>query len=314
MLVINVDLSIPKLQNFNQMEGQSSDSLSEQQCLETKLTKMLQNVEPPEMNELNKQCIYRVPHRIRETNPKAYTPRIVSIGPFHKARDVGKVDNILESMEELKMKYLKGFLYRTQIPIRQFVDELKRLEESIRSCYAAPIEYNSDDFLKMILIDACFIIEIFLRWHSCEDWEGKDPLLLKPWMLQDIGLDLILLENQLPFFVLEQLYNFTGMNRVFPPFLKITFNYLKNLNPESVCPTELPMHFTDLLRSSMISSSTFHLEALEKCEEIKHLYSASQLSEAGLKFKADQNNCLVDLHYHEGNKEEKLAFEKRTKG
>ncbi|TKY46090.1 UPF0481 protein [Spatholobus suberectus] len=281
------------------MEGQSSDSLSEQQCLETKLTKMLENVEPPETCGADKQCIYRVPHRIRETNPKAYTPRIVSIGPFHKARDVGKEDNVLESMEELKLKYLKGFLNRTQRSMKQLVDKLKSLEESIQSCYAAPIKYNSDDFLKMILIDACFIIELFLRRYRRKDWKGKDPLLLKPWMLDDVKHDLILLENQLPFFVLEQLYNFTSMNRVFPPFLNITFYCLKSLNPGTVCPTEPPMHFTDFLRSSIISSSTFHLGALEQCEEIEHLYSASQLSEAGLKFKTDQNKCFVDLHYED---------------
>ncbi|TKY46086.1 UPF0481 protein isoform X3 [Spatholobus suberectus] len=214
------------------MEGQSSDSLSEQQCLETKLTKMLLNVEPPETYGLDKQCIYRVPHIIRETNPKAYTPRIVSIGPFHKARDVGKEDDILGSMEELKLKYLKGFLNRTQLPIGDFVVKLKGLEESIR---------------------------------RPKDWEGNDPLLLKLWMLDDIDHDLILLENQLPFFVLEQLYNFTGMNRVFTPFLNIAFNYLKSIHPGTVCPTEPPMHFTDLLRSSIISSSTlFHPGALEK--------------------------------------------------
>ncbi|TKY46103.1 UPF0481 protein [Spatholobus suberectus] len=115
--------------------------------------------------------------------------------------------------------------------------------------------------------------------------------------------DLILLENQLPFFVLEALYDLTGMKHEFPPFLKITFNHLEDYYPGAVCPTAPPMHFTDLLRSSIIlSSALFRLEALEKCDRIKHLYSASQLSEAGLKFKTDQNNkCFVDLHYKDDN-------------
>ena len=86
------------------MEEQTSDAMSERQCLETKLTNMLQNVKPPERYELDMQCIYRVPPDIRETNPKAYTPRIVSIGPFHKACYAGNEDSIFESMEELKVK------------------------------------------------------------------------------------------------------------------------------------------------------------------------------------------------------------------
>jgi len=79
---------------------------------------------------------------------------------------------------------------------------MKEMEEEIRLCYAEPIKYNSNDFLKIILVNACFIIELFLRWRSYSDWEGKDPLLIKPNMLLDIDDDLILLENQLPFFVL----------------------------------------------------------------------------------------------------------------
>ncbi|CAJ1953227.1 unnamed protein product [Sphenostylis stenocarpa] len=211
-------------------EGQSSDSLSKQQCLETKLVEMLQKVEPPEFYQVKMQCIYRVPQEVRDNNPKAYTPRVVSIGPFHKE------DNNFELMEELKLKYFKGFLNRTQLPLKDFVATLKTIEEDIRSCYAAPVKYNSDDFLKMILIDACFIIEHFLRWHSRSDWGGKDPLLLKPWMIGDIEHDLILLENQLPFFVLEQLYNLTGMNKHFPSFLNICFNYFSDLMVGTVCP------------------------------------------------------------------------------
>ncbi|RDX75214.1 UPF0481 protein, partial [Mucuna pruriens] len=284
------------------MEGKPSGLLSEQQCLETKLTKILQNVEPPEMCGTNMQCIYRVPRSLRESNPKAYTPQIVYIGPFHRARDVGKENNMLESTEELKQKYLKGFLNRTQLPVRYFVVELQRLEEKIPSCYAEHIRYKSDDFLKMVLIDACFIIELFLRFHKYKDWVGKDPLLSKPAMLSEITIGLILLENQLPFFVLEELYSLTGMNIIFSPFLVIAIEYFENIGmskkSEAVYPTECPYHFTDLLRTSIVSSSKFHLRE-QDCKPIEHLYSASQLFEAGLKFKVIPNESIVDLHYDE---------------
>ncbi|RDX64462.1 UPF0481 protein, partial [Mucuna pruriens] len=280
------------------MEGQSSGSPSEQQCFEIKLAEMLQDVEPPERyGFVNMQCIYRVQQRLRETNPKAYTPRIVSIGPFHKARDVDKEDK-LESMEELKLKYLKGFLNRTQLPMNAFVVTLKSLEEMIRFFYAEPIKYNRDDFIKMILIDACFIIELFLRCNRYKEWEGKDPLLPKPWMLQEIYHDLILLENQLPFFVIDELYRVADLKEEFPSFLEITLYFFNIRSFGTVSEVEYPEHFTDLLRTSIISSSQFHLIRARK--EIKHLYTASQLLEAGLKFKASSKNCLVHLEYHGG--------------
>jgi len=281
------------LQNLNQMEEQSRELRSEIKCLETELTDMLHNVKPPEEYHFYKQCIYKVPPKVRETNPKAYTPRMVSIGPYHrKAREVGKEDNSFETMEELKLTYLKGFLNRTRLPIRRLVVKIEELEKRIWSCYAAPIKCG--DFLKMILVDACFIIELFLRFHKFTDWVGKDPLVLKDWMRLDIMVDLLLLENQLPFFVLEQLYNLTSMTE---NFLEITFNFFKNISLGKVCPGENPAHFTDLLRSSIISSSNLDLGRLEEFMAVKQVYSASQLMEAGLKFKASPNEGLLNLTY-----------------
>ena len=53
------------------------------------------------------------------------------------------------------------------------------MEEEIRFCYADPIKYNSDDFLKIILVDVCFIIKPFLRCHTYNDWEVRDNFLIK---------------------------------------------------------------------------------------------------------------------------------------
>ncbi|XP_027924022.1 UPF0481 protein At3g47200-like [Vigna unguiculata] len=266
------------------MEGESKDLAIEIELLDREWTEKLQNVKLPEMDEIHTQCIYRVPPNIREYNPKAYTPQTVSIGPYHH-------HNNYEGMEELKLKYLKGFLNRTELPVREFLAKIKDLEEKIRVCYADRIIYNSHDFLNMILVDACFIIELLLRWHEDDEWEKKDPLLQKPLLGTYVCFDLILLENQLPFFVLEQLYNLTGMNE---KLLDITFDYFESGN---VCPIESPKHFTDLIRSSIISSSELGLGKPEEGKEVNHVYSASQLMEAGVKFKISPNKSLLDLSY-----------------
>jgi len=268
------------------MEGGSRDLAIEIEHLEREWTKTLQDVNPPEMDEIHMQSIYRVPPNIRDYNPKAYTPQIVSVGPYHH--------NSFEAMEKLKLKYLKGLLNRTEIPIREFLAKIKDLEEKIRVCYADRIIYQGHDFLNMILVDACFIIELFLRCHDYYGWKGKDPLLLKPLLENNICVDLLILENQLPFFVLEQLYNLIGMNE---KLLDITFDYFERIPLGIVCPRESPKHFTDLLRSCIISSSELGLGKPEEGKEVNHVYSASQLMEAGLKFKISPNKSLLDLTY-----------------
>ncbi|XP_027357483.1 UPF0481 protein At3g47200-like [Abrus precatorius] len=282
------------------MEEQPNASQSECQQWGKELTDMLQGVVLPEKSGVHGQCIFRVPDSIRETNPKAYTPRVVSIGPFHKARSNAD-DNVLKAMEEFKLKYLKGFLDRTKLRVDDFACYLKDQENRIRSCYAWPVEPHSNHFLKMILIDACFIIEHFLRDFEDNDWIYKDPLLLKPWLVDDVYDDLTLLENQLPFFVLEGIYEIAQLNLQFPSFLDITFEYFQEYNEQNITSERVrPKHFTDLLRTFFLPS-TFDLgDTPAKRDELKYLYSASQLSEAGLAFKVNPSKCLLDLDYHDG--------------
>ena len=51
-------------------------------------------------------CIYRVPAHLRKLNAMAYTPRVVSIGPYHHSRKE------LKAMEDHKRRYFQDFLER----------------------------------------------------------------------------------------------------------------------------------------------------------------------------------------------------------
>ena len=54
-------------------------------------------------------CIYKVPPKLRSLHEKAYTPQVVSIGPFHHGKKEFKV------MEKHKLRYLQAFLDRTNL-------------------------------------------------------------------------------------------------------------------------------------------------------------------------------------------------------
>ena len=114
--------------------------------------------------------------------------------------------------------------------MEECVSKPKESGPTIRGCYAEPIQHTSYDFLRMVLIDVCFIVEHFLRYFSLEDWIGRDPLLLNPWLAEDVALDLILLEDQLPFFVLASLFDLAIAPHVtaghaLPYFVDVTFKY-----------------------------------------------------------------------------------------
>uniref|UniRef100_A0A7N2MS41 Uncharacterized protein n=1 Tax=Quercus lobata TaxID=97700 RepID=A0A7N2MS41_QUELO len=220
---------------------------------------IIKMVERPEI-EPSKQCrIYEVPHPLRKWNEEAYTPQVVSIGPFHHKNER------LKAMEEHKERYFRSFVKRSAINseslVGEMVGEIRKMEESIRGCNEETINLNSD----------------------CDD-----PVFVQP-RFSSIRLDLLLLENQLPFFVIEKLYHLafspSDYNLLRLPLDCFSYFNIQRIEAhDSRVKKDSIEHFTDLIR-------TFQLPPLENLPKrdrphIKHLYSATQLHEAGVKFES----------------------------
>ncbi|XP_058772236.1 UPF0481 protein At3g47200-like [Vicia villosa] len=269
----------------------------------SQLKNELKGARPGEFFGFHKpSSIYKVPHRIRQTDPEAYTPRVISIGPFHKPNG-SSGDNVVHQMEKLKLIYLREFLDRTKLSLDNFVfqsQDNESWENRIRSRYAGSISLNSDDFLKIIIIDACFIIEHFLRVYDCEKWiEYGDSILQHSWLLSDIKRDLALLENQLPFFVLEDIYKLTRLPH---SVLTISTHYFLPIDPKVrdltfSRMTIPPYNFVALVRTILIPMSIMDVVTEEMGDVSEHVYSASQLSEAGLVFEVSESKLLLDMSY-----------------
>ena len=125
----------------------------------------------------------------------------------------------------------------------------------------------------------------------------NDPILSKPWLLSDIIRDLVLLENQLPYFVLEDIYKLASLNPEFPSFTTITIHYFQHFNVHNINSerAQCPKHFTDLLRTFLLPLSFDFVQ--EVGNAIEHVYIVSQLSEAGLVFEVSGSKCLLDLEF-----------------
>eukprot|EP00257_Ricinus_communis_P025063 XP_025012477.1 UPF0481 protein At3g47200 isoform X2 [Ricinus communis] len=232
-----------------------------------------------------------VPPRLRKVNEEAYTPQVISIGPFHHG------DPRLQTMEKHKLRYLRKFLERTKTSLRSFVQDIKQKEDSIRSCYAETIELGSNEFVKMILTDSTFIIEHFLRKYFPDLQDEHDRTVCKPWRQGDIKNDLILLENQLPLFVIKDLYElaFSSFQNKCPSFLELAFHFFKSFNNQGKSPQEGAKHFTDMLRSFLLP----WCKSSEPTDDDKMLYihSATELQGAGVKFKVSSTKCLLRLQF-----------------
>jgi hypothetical protein len=61
----------------------------------------------------------------------------------------------------------------------------------------------------MLLLNGCFITELFRKYNSIYLRDAHDPILQFGWMFSSLKRDPILFENQIPFFVLTKLFEMT---------------------------------------------------------------------------------------------------------
>ncbi|PSR86126.1 UPF0481 protein [Actinidia chinensis var. chinensis] len=156
---------------------------------------------------LSSTCIYRVPEKLRKLKESAYTPGLVSIGPLHS-----KDKHLQSRMQGIKMSYVESLLRRMTdgsekckfAVLEECVEAMKLLVEDAKKCYNEEVDNLNEE---MLVVDGCFILELLYRYKLHDI--PNDPVFGSGLMSSIVSEDLLLLENQLPFFVLEKLFDIT---------------------------------------------------------------------------------------------------------
>lgn len=108
-------------------------------------------------------CIFKVPEVFRRQKPEAYKPDVVSIGPLHRG---GKQ---FQPMENMKRWYLHNLLLRCNISLKVLIRGIIDFEQQARKFYAEPLDHlNQNDFIEMMILDGCFILEFFRKFKALE--------------------------------------------------------------------------------------------------------------------------------------------------
>ncbi|KAF3568183.1 hypothetical protein DY000_02011319 [Brassica cretica] len=245
----------------------------------------------------NQCCIYRVPNKLRRLNPDAYSPRVISFGPFHR----GKED--LQAMEEHKYRYLQSLLHRTSFSLDDLVKVARTWEENARNFYAEDVKLNGDEFVEKLVVDGSFLVELLLRSRYSQLRGDKDRIFGKPKMITDVCRDMILIENQLPFFVVKGLFHLLTpyYQQGTPSVLEIVHRhfscFLSNI-VDKMFDSE-PEHFVGLLRSCYLPLVPIRLA--ESTSKVENAPEATELHNAGVKFKAaGTSSCLLDIIFADG--------------
>ncbi|KAJ6961366.1 hypothetical protein NC652_000317 [Populus alba x Populus x berolinensis] len=261
--------------------------------LAANVRKDLENLGPNPLSE--ECCIYKVPQRLRVLNDKAYTPQVVSIGPFHRDKKE------LQEMEDYKRMYLQDFLKWSNASLEDFIELIGDREATLRNCYAETFtDLSSEEFVKMMLVDAAFVIMVILKqlFHA---YQGRnDRIFSCPWKIREVGIDLCLLENQIPFFILQSMLKLSKIS--FPynesdtlahEFLKTVWDSWVTDDCEEINSSSGIEHFVHFLRIYQQPTRPRRPEILER----RSTKTAKTLHQAGVKFQSGSDKKLLHIEF-----------------
>uniref|UniRef100_A0A1J3GBF8 UPF0481 protein n=1 Tax=Noccaea caerulescens TaxID=107243 RepID=A0A1J3GBF8_NOCCA len=262
-------------------------------------------------------CIYRVPNCMRQVNPEAYTPQTVLIGPLHhslKSKALKSLGDMTDTksmdylnMERHKKMYLAKFAKRVggENSIDGFRRAIEEDEELIRESYSESTAWiESPEFVEMILHDSVFILELILRNFEKKKAEKTgDPLMDETCQGDIARRDLTLLENQLPYFLLDKLFEpiihtlFQEVDDI--TFRKLVIDFFLDGSQGPIRVYSNFSHFTDLLRCVRVETlpgnyfGKFHTDM----DEIYHAY---KLHRGGVTFNVVENSLSMDVGFKNG--------------
>ncbi|KAF5471848.1 hypothetical protein F2P56_008614 [Juglans regia] len=113
-------------------------------------------------------------------------------------------------IKEHKWRYLGSLLSRTEQAsgktLSDYLLSIQPLEAAAKEYYSETIQLETEAFLEMMVLDGCFILEIFRKVNKLQPFQQDDPIATMAWILPSFCRDFLRLENQIPFFILEKLF------------------------------------------------------------------------------------------------------------
>ncbi|XP_021282725.1 UPF0481 protein At3g47200-like [Herrania umbratica] len=267
---------------------------------------------------------------------KYFKPRVIAIGPLHHD------DPSLRGAEKLKLKLAAHFLNNHVSEKKVLYSKIKMEIAKLKKCYnRTEIEkyYDDDEKLTgMLFLDGCAVLQAIylLPDPQAKDKEGApNELNIKIDLLAFVHLDLLLLENQLPYRVLELLISSSNKGQRFKESIK-RFIDVNAMTPAEVMKEQQrqqqepkqgkqqkqqeepkPAHLLDFLRTRLLAkteekeSSVLskgcnwlfqHIESCYQKGKTSHhshtFRNVKELREAGIWLRPSETSCLKDISFN----------------
>ncbi|XP_047341039.1 UPF0481 protein At3g47200-like [Impatiens glandulifera] len=244
------------------------------------------------------------------------TPRIVQ-----RKRGILRAKPHLDSLKEHKFSYLNHFLQRNGQSVDRYVEAVMPEVKRVRKCYGGSNERlpSDEQLVQMLVVDGCFIIEFLLKFDE-NLGTHDDPLINSNVLfINALQNDLLLIDNQIPFFILQILYSVKSStykdssNEVLESDMKLKhltlqFLYCKygmseprdiNIPNINIDIDNDRCHLLDIAHS--ILSSNKNVDYVDNLTSSYFVNSATKLEEANVMLKAVKKfGSIFDIEFDRG--------------
>lgn len=245
--------------------------------------------------------IFKVHDQLRKVNEKAYEPDIIAIGPYHHGK------NNLKMMEEHKLRYLQYRLLEKHENLQKYVAAMRELEGEVRRCYAEPLNLNENELIEMMLLDGFFIVELVRKFRMPNLRQIDDPIFEVEWIVNSLQRDLLLFENQLPFFVLCKLFDMIEVQDNRKRFIYLALHCFSDLFPGPACRGSVDgehniKYLLGLIHNNWLPSFAESENIGDSKKEInwRFIPCVTELREAGIKFEKIEKGNSFDIKFRKG--------------
>ncbi|XP_040995836.1 UPF0481 protein At3g47200-like [Juglans microcarpa x Juglans regia] len=224
---------------------------------------------------------------------KYYEPRVVSLGPIHHGKERYRLG------ETYKLRLTKDFVTESceNASINNLYKKIEQEIEELRKCFEEEVtkRYDNGDLAWILFVDGCAILQ-YIYYAVKDKFKEKN---IKDDSVAFCQQDLFLLENQLPYRLLESLMSLSKMRDEFrnsiQNFIKRNHNMVLeggqqlSGNGERSEDSEppLPTHLLDLLRTSLLGppgaqKHTMNSQIERKDPEWQSYRNLQELKAAGI--------------------------------
>ena len=229
---------------------------------------------------------------------------MVSIGPIHRGKPKYRL------AEEYKLTLAENFVEESGKTDKELYMVIKNNIEHLRKCFDEKVihNYNDEALSWMLFVDGCATLKFI---DSVADNNVK-RFQIKNGQVAFVRQDLFLLENQLPYQILDDLIKNSKegdkLRKSVQSFIdeqsmtektkeKPTKNNKEGEKTEETPPNKQPIHLLDLLRNILLGCTSTSPKNNSNQEDWNSFRNVQELKAVGINLKSSNNRCLGNITF-----------------